>query len=119
MIEFFKEGGFGMWPILVFGLILLGAAIRFAAKPDRRQVGFLGAMALTTVVTMVHATWTDFGAVFKAMSDPSIIPDAEMSRTMWEGFKECTRPGAFGGGLLAIACMFFAVGVLRMNRSED
>jgi Na+/H+ antiporter NhaC len=119
MLDFFKEGGWGMWAILVFGLITLGAAIRFAARPERRQMGFLGAMSLTTVIATLNATWTDFGAVFNALSDEKRVPDADLTRTMWEGLKESTRPGAFGGGLLTIACLLFAVGVLRMNRREE
>ncbi|NUP11932.1 MAG: hypothetical protein HOW73_38285 [Polyangiaceae bacterium] len=115
MVELFKEGGWGMWSILVFGLIMVGSAGRFAARPDRRQLPFLGAMALTTVVSILEATWMALGAVFKALSDEQRIPDAVLTRTMWEGFKECTRPGAFGGGLLTIACLFLAVGLLRMT----
>ena len=118
MIEFFREGGFGMWAVLVFGLILVGTAVRFAARPERHHAGFLGAMALTLLVTVVHATWTDLGAVFGALSDSKRVPDAELTRTLWEGLKECTRPGAFGGGMLSIACLLFAVGLLRMNRRE-
>jgi hypothetical protein len=119
VLDFFKEGGWGMWAILVFGLITLGAAIRFAARPERRQMGFLGAMSLTTVIATLNATWTDFGAVFNALSDEKRVPDAALTRTMWEGFKEATRPGAFGGGLLTIACLLFAVGMLRMNRPKE
>ena len=81
-------------------------------------MGFIGAMGLTTVLATVHGTWTDFGAVFNALSDEKRIPDAELTRTMWEGFKECTRPGAFGGALLTLACLLFAVGLLRMSAKE-
>jgi hypothetical protein len=119
MIEFFKEGGWGMWAILVFGLVAIGAAIRFAARPARQQMGFLGAMSLTTVLATLNATWTDFGAVFAALSDEKRIADAQMTRIMWEGFKECTRPGAFGLGLLTIVSLLFAVGLLRMAPGDE
>jgi hypothetical protein len=118
MLEFFKEGGFGMWPILVFGLISLGAAVRFAGRPERHQIGFLGAMSLTTVLATLNATWTDLGAVFAALANEKLVADAALTRTMWQGLKESTRPGAFGGGLLTIVCLLFAVGMLRMNRRE-
>jgi hypothetical protein len=32
---------------------------------------------------------------------------------------ESTRPGSFGGALLTFACVIFAVGVLRMSKSDD
>lgn len=119
MLEFFREGGWGMWAILVFGLIMIGAAIRFAARPERRQLGFLGGMALTTVCAVLHATWTDFGAVCNALSDTKLVPDAELTRVMWEGLKESTRPGSFGGALLTLAFLLFSVGMLRMNHREE
>ena len=119
MVEFFKEGGWCMWSILVFGLVTIAAAIRFAARPERQQMGFVGAMGMTTVLATVHGTWTDFGAVFNALSDDKIVPDAHLTRTMWEGFKEATRPGAFGGALLTLACLLFAVGLLRMKPKAE
>ena len=119
MLEFFKEGGWCMWAILVFGLVMIGAAGRFAARPERRQMPFLGAITVTTLVTIIHGTWTDFGAVFNALSDPKRVPDAELTRTMWAGFREAMRPGDFGGGLVTLACLLFSVGLLRMNRPAE
>lgn len=119
MMEFFKEGGWGMWPILVLGLITVGAAARFASKPERRQVGFLGAMGLATLTSIFHATWTDVGAVLNALGDEKLVSAAEMPRVLAEGLKECTRPGAMGGAFLTLATILVAVGMLRINRSED
>lgn len=115
MVEFFNEGGVGMWVILFVGVALLGAAGRFAARPSRRQVAPLGAMALATVISIVHSTWIDFGAVFGALSDEKRVPDAMMMRVLFEGLKESTRPGAFGGAVLTVAAVLFAVGLLRME----
>lgn len=33
MIEFFTDGGFGMWPILFMGLACLAASALYAYKP--------------------------------------------------------------------------------------
>jgi hypothetical protein len=118
MIEFFKEGGWGMWPILVLGLVTVGAAARFAMKPERRQIGFLAAMALATITSCFHATWTDFGAVCSALSDEKFATEAQMPRVLAEGLKECTRPGAMGGAFLTLAAILVAVGMLRLGREE-
>ena len=119
MVEMFMEGGWGMWAILIFGLTLIGTTVRFAARPQRAQIPFIAAMALTTLVSSVHATWTAFGAVFNALSDEKRVPDAALSRTLMEGLKESTRPGSFGGAVLTLACVLFAVGVLRMSKREE
>ena len=115
MIEFFKEGGWGMWPILILSLVTVGASARFAAKPQRRQIGFLCAMALATMMSVFHATWTDIGAV----ADQERTKDAEITRTLVEGFKESTRPGALGGSFLTLAAILGAVGMLRLDREEE
>jgi hypothetical protein len=119
MMEFFKEGGWGMWPILVLGLITVGAAARFASKPERRQIGFLAAMALATLTSVFHATWTDIGAVCRGLADEKFVAEADMSRVLAEGLKECTRPGAMGGAFLTLAAILVAVGMLRIDRKED
>lgn len=118
MLEFFKEGGFGMFPILFIGMVLLGASIRFALRPDRNQVPFLGCITMATITATVHATWTDFGTVCGALSNSEKFADAVLTRVFLEGLKESTRPGAFGGGLLTIAFIFFAVGAARMSRTN-
>jgi Na+/H+ antiporter NhaC len=119
MIEFFKEGGWGMWPILILSLVTVGASARFAAKPQRRQIGFLFAMALATMMSIFHATWTDIGAVFNAAADTERTKDAEVTRLLCEGFKESTRPGAMGGSFLTLAAILGAVGMLRIDRDEE
>lgn len=119
MMEFFKEGGWGMWPILVLGLVTIGASGRFAIKPQRRQIGFVGAMALATVVSVLHATWTDLGAVFNFCSSEQGASDSQLMRIFFEGLKESTRPGAMGGAFLTLAAILFAVGVLRLDRAEE
>jgi len=115
MVDFFIEGGWGMWPILVFGLVLLGASVRFAQKPSAKLLRFVVAMGVTVLVTSFHATWTDFGAVFNTLSDPARVPDHEVVRTFFVGLKECTRPGAFGGAVLTLAAVLVSVGVLRQK----
>ena len=115
MIDFIKEGGFGMYPTLVFGLVLLVAAGRFAWTPERRRLGFIAGMWATELAQIVHATWTDFAAVFSAASNPDVMPDAVMTRQLFTGFKECTRPGLLGGLFLVLALLFVSIGLQRAS----
>ncbi|WP_437980996.1 hypothetical protein [Sorangium sp. So ce117] len=117
MFDFFVEGGWGMWPILVFGMVTVGAGLQFALRPEPGKLGFIAAMGLTTLVATIHATWIDLGAVFSYLSDPAKVPDGEIARVLVVGLKESTRPGSLGGLLLAIACLLSAVGVLRAGRA--
>jgi hypothetical protein len=119
MIEFFKEGGWGMWPILVLSLVTVGASARFAAKPQRRQIGFLFAMGLATVMSIFHATWTDIGSVLNFISSEEAVKEPELMRIFVMGLKESTRPGALGGAFLTLAAILGAVGMLRIDREEE
>jgi hypothetical protein len=119
MMEFFKEGGWAMWPILILGLVTVGAAARFATRPERRQIGFLGAMGLATAISIFHATWVDIGAVLGVLADETRVSDAMMGRILAQGLKECTRPGALGAAFLTLASILVAVGMLRLGRDEE
>lgn len=99
-----------MYPTLILGLVTLVAAARFAWTPERRRLGFIVAIWATTLAQILHATWTDFAAVFRALVevDPEI-----RTKIMFEGFKECTRPGILGGVFLILALVFVSIGLNR------
>lgn len=119
MTEFFIEGGWGMWPVLVFGMVTLGAAGRFAWRAEIRQLAFLGAMTVTTFGSMFTATWTDMAAVFHNLSERSpSLSDEQFRAMMFGGLMESTRPATLGSVLLTLACLLVAVGALRANQSE-
>jgi hypothetical protein len=55
--------------------------------------------------------WTNLAAVFHALhleSDPET-----RTKMMFEGFKECTRPGILGGVFLIVALVFISIGLSR------
>jgi hypothetical protein len=58
MVRFFVEGGWGMYPVLVMGLMPVWAAARYAIDTEPVRLPFIGALGLALVVTMGHATWT-------------------------------------------------------------
>ena len=48
-LEYFRDGGWGMYPTLVCGLVLLAAALKYALRPERRFVPLLVALNLLTL----------------------------------------------------------------------
>ncbi len=116
MLDFFMEGGWGMWPVLALGLVMMGVAVRYAMDPTapRLRVVITAGVALT--VTMVHATWTDIAAVLFALQDPQRVPDDQLVRILFAGLKECTRPGAMGGAFMMVACVAVVLGAWREVR---
>jgi len=118
-MQFMIEGGFGMWPVLVFGLFALGAAGRYAWRPQKGRLGFVAGMLITTLSAVVHATWTDVGSVFHYLESVDRASDAQFSRILMEGLKESTRPGALGGMLITLALLVVSIGLHRAHARAD
>jgi hypothetical protein len=112
----FVEGGWGSWAILIFGMVTLGASIRFAVKPDRAQLPFLAAIALTTLISAVNACWSNVAVVFSVLEDPAKVADSELVRILFVGLKESSRPGTLAGIVLTLACLLVSIGFLREKR---
>lgn len=110
---FFAEGGWGMWSTLLFGSIALGGAVWFAIRPEPRRLAFTGAMWLTLVTATLHAIWTNMAFVFAFLEDPARVADADVTRVLFQGMKEASRPGALAGIFLTLVPLCLAVGALR------
>jgi len=115
MAHFFIEGGWGMVPVLVLGLLLVWVAIRYAVDTEPARLRLIVALALALCVTMVHATWTCFAAVFQYLEKS---PSESFARTLMTGLMESTRPATLGGALLSIALILVCVGTYRASQRE-
>jgi hypothetical protein len=115
MVNFFLEGGWGMYPVLVMGCLLVGAGFRYARDGEPIRLRFITALSLALVVTMIHATWTSIAMVFRFLES---VPEAEFRRTLMTGLMESTRPIFLGGSLLALALTLVAVGAYRSGQRE-
>lgn len=112
-VEFMREGGWGMWPVLLLGLATLASAARYMARPERFCLPFIAALWVTLVVAVAHATVTDVAAVFRYLEEPARAPDGQVTRLLMMGLKESTRPAALGGIFLTLAPLFVAGGIYR------
>src|SRR5690348_5351015 len=50
MSEAFHMGGWGMYPTLVFGILLVAASVRYAISPERRFVPLQVSLGILTLV---------------------------------------------------------------------
>jgi hypothetical protein len=111
--EFMREGGWGMWPVLLLGLVSLASATRYAIRPERLCLRFVAVLWVTLLAAVVHATVTDLAAVFRYFEDPVRAPDSQIVRLLLTGLKESTRPAALGGIFLTLVPLLAATGVYR------
>jgi len=111
--EFMREGGWGMWPIFLLGLVAMASSTRYAIRPERLCLRFIAVLWVTLLAVVVHATVTDIAAVFLYLEDPGRAPDAQLARLLLTGLKESTRPAALGGIFLTLVPLMAAFGVYR------
>jgi hypothetical protein len=50
-LDHFHDGGWGMFPTLFFGLVLLAVAVRYAGRPERRYVPLLVTLNILTLAS--------------------------------------------------------------------
>lgn len=118
MVQLFVEGGWGMFPVTIFGVVTLFEAGRYALDGAAARLRFVVAMSVLLVVVIAHAMLTDVAAVLAYVSDAGRAPDAQLVRILFTGLMESTRPGALGGGFLVLALVAVAIGVYREGRRE-
>lgn len=118
MLNLFAEGGWGMFPVLVFGLVLAVSAGRYAWEPATARLRFIVAMSVLLVTAIGHAMLMDVAAVFSFVQNPELAADDQLTRIVFTGLMESTRPGALGGALLVLALVLVSVGVYRDGRKE-
>lgn len=112
MIEAFKMGGFGMYPTLVFGLLLVAVSIRYAISPERRFVPLQITLGILTLVAGGLGFVTGTIKSFLAMGE--VTPDA---RWIWMlGLGEALNNVALALALIVIGTLAATVGAFRLAR---
>jgi len=118
MGQFFVEGGWGMYPVLVLSLILVASAGRYALDGEPVRLHFITAVSLTLLAFIAAGVTAGAAKVFWYLESPERVPDAELPRIFAEGMKECSRPAVLGLPLLGLALILVCIGVYRMGRRE-
>lgn len=114
MMEGFREGGWGMYPILVFGLVSLGAALRYAIRADERLRGFTETMAKAVLFFSLSGFIIGLIATGNYV-ESNHLTGGEAALTVLQGVKESLNNLAFGTGLLGLVHMAMAVGRRRVD----
>ncbi|HMI89337.1 MAG TPA: hypothetical protein VK550_34910 [Polyangiaceae bacterium] len=111
MWEHFVMGGWAMWFILLFGVLTVGAAARFAWRGEHQLSQFIRWMTLTTLASSFLGWGT---AMIKVLSYVvhQATPD-ERWLILVEGTMEALNVPTFGLLFMVLACLLLAVGYRR------
>lgn len=116
-LHFMTEGGWGMWFVLTFGLISLGAATGFARRPRPEGEWAVRSFSRATTFSMVSTLCLDLAAVGSRVSnDPAFAQHPRIHLVVLEGIAESLAPVILGSTLLCFVWLVMAVGQRRLAR---
>lgn len=114
MMEHFREGGWGMFPTLFFGLILLGVAARYASRPERRYVPLLLGAGVVTLSSGALGFVTGVITTFRYIG--GVGPDRRYLALI--GVGESLENVAFALIFIVLASLAASVGAFRIARGS-
>jgi hypothetical protein len=112
MGEAFHHGGWGMYPTLVVGGLLVGAAAKFALQPERRRMLLVIWMQ---VLTMLVGTLGFVSGMIKASMAAGDDPEA--GKLILVGFGEALNCVGLALALVVLGGAIGAFGLVRSRRA--
>ena len=115
LMEQFREGGWGMFPTMVFGLLLLGVAVQYALRPERRFVPLM--LGLGTLTLSSGALGFSMGLITTCRYLSQARPDEALIALT--GFGESLNNIAFALVFVVLAAIGASLGALRLARQVE
>lgn len=114
-MEFFQAGGFPMFLILVFGLVGLVNAARFAWAPGPGRVPYQVALGAAILFAGLGGTAVDLMTVaMRVPANPEWAADPQVGLIVLMGFGESMAPTILAFGALIAQALLVALGLRRM-----
>ena len=114
MVQFFQEGGWGMWLVLALGAATLVTAILFARDPDERRMALLRGLTVACLFSVLTAVASNLAAVMHQVpQNPEF--SRELTRFTMIGIGESLAPVIMGSAFLTLSWIVAAVGMRRLG----
>jgi hypothetical protein len=114
--ELFIEGGFGMYPTSIFGVLMIGAALLYAVRPQRRFVPLLASLG---VVTLSSGLLGFSVGVVKSVQAAAAMPPGDHANLVMLGFAESAQNVVLALMLIVLSGLAAAVGAARVARAPE
>ena len=112
MLEFYQAGGWGMYPTTLFGVLLVAAAVCYAALPERRFVPLLVSMGVVVFGAACLGCVTGFATTFMYIQK---VPVDQQHAITLEGMAESLNNVVLGFIFIVLAALIASVGALRLG----
>jgi hypothetical protein len=113
-LHHFIDGGFGMYPTLLFGVALLAVAGRYATRPEKRYVPLLIALNILTVAAGALGFVT--GVITTTGAASEIAGTGQLSLIALVGVGESLNNVAFALLFVVAGAMAVTLGAWRIAR---
>ncbi|MEP6653679.1 MAG: hypothetical protein ABJA82_09990 [Myxococcales bacterium] len=109
-MEAFHSGGWGMYPTLVFGVLMIGASVAYALRPERR---FIPVQISLGIMTLVAGSLGFVTGLIKSLGAIHQVPEDQ--RFIWLiGLGESLNNVALALTLVVFAALAISVGAVRV-----
>lgn len=108
----FVAGGVPMLFVLVFGLVSIGASIRFARAPSPGGPAHLVALGLAVILAALSGVCVDL--ILVTQHAPEMAAPGELGATVLVGIGESLNPAVLGFSLVAVSALIASLGLRRM-----
>jgi hypothetical protein len=118
LVDHFRDGGWGMFPTLFFGALLLAVAVRYATIPERRLVPLL--LGLGTLTLAVSALGFVSGVIVTCRAvgaDSERLRDGTTLAIV--GFGESLNNIAFALVFIVLAALAASYGAFRLSKVAE
>jgi len=115
-LDHFHDGGWGMFPTLAFGLVLLAVAIRYAGRPERRFVPLLVTLNILTLASggLGCVSGVIVTAQYYERATPPLPPSVPFL-----GVGESLNNVAFSLLFVVVAAMAMSLGAFKIARESS
>jgi hypothetical protein len=117
MLEFFRAGGFNMFPLTVFGIAMLVTAIKFARNADAHRLSLIRALTVTITFCIIIGVAAGLASTAKFVVERPEA-QAEPYKFLLMGFAETMTNVMLGGSFVVLTWILVAFGVRRMPKEN-
>jgi hypothetical protein len=116
MLDFFRAGGFNMFPLAVIGIALLVTGIKFAIHADPQRLSMIRALTTTITFSMIVGVCVGLASTAKFVVNHPDEPQWWLF--LLQGFAETMTNVMLGGSFAVLTWILVAVGVRRMPKES-
>ena len=117
MLDFFRAGGFNMFPLTVLGIALLVTGVKFARNASPEGLSLIRALTIAISFCTVIGVAAGLASTAKFVVER---PEAKAEPLMYllQGFAETMTNVMLGGSFVVLTWILVAVGVRRMPKEN-